>query len=136
MGPILPPLTRALVPESLNTPHECHAEILRKRIDHEIGLLDPRFQAVSLPPKVSELVGSVRPRAIPQTAGHAVVEAHPHPSTPPRSAALSAGRVDDALKSYVELIRTGNADLHVANKLSILRRFFGTQRPSKPANVP
>ena len=52
------PLTRELIRESLGTPHEVQAEILRERIDHEVALLDPRFQAVELPPRVREIVGA------------------------------------------------------------------------------
>jgi hypothetical protein len=50
------PATRELIRESLGTPHEVTAELLRERIDHEVALLDPRFQAVELQSKVQELV--------------------------------------------------------------------------------
>jgi len=38
------PITRKLVRESLGTPDQARADLLRQRIEPEIALLDPRFR--------------------------------------------------------------------------------------------
>jgi hypothetical protein len=110
---------------------------LRERIDHEVALLDPRFQAVDLPPKVHELVrariGSIAVAAAPRTDPTGAATMAPIvalPSAPPLIAG-PPGKIGDAVKGYIEFVRNDNAALYAANKLSILRRLLGSKRMEK-----
>lgn len=118
------PVTRALIRESLDTSDEARAELLRERLDHEVALLDPRYQAVELPPRVREIVAGRR--TDPSTAS-TVHTAAPCP-TPLAAAPVPGRSLDEALVAYINFIRIENDAHHVANKLSILRRFFGNSR--------
>ncbi len=120
------PVTRALIRESLDTADEAKAELLRERIDHEVALLDPRYEAVELPPRVREIVptGSHgRALTVPHSQSTAI-----SPEIPTMTTFGSGRSLDEALKAYVDFIRIENAAHHVANKFSILRRFFGSAR--------
>jgi integrase len=116
------PVTRALIRESLDTTDEARAELLRERLDHEVALLDPRFQATELPPRVREILSGGRQDPV---AGSAISAPSPAPLAVP---AVPQRSLDEALTAYLEFIRIENAPHHVANKLSILRRFFGSAR--------
>jgi len=126
------PVTRALIRESLDTADEYRAELIRERVDHEVALLDPRYRAVELPPQVRQIVlGGVRGENPPAVVPEAGASRQPQPGSMPAPAAPRRQRsIDEALGAYINFIRIENAPHHVANKLSILRRFFGNARMS------
>lgn len=62
------PMTGKIIPESLETGDEARAEILRERIDHEVALLDPRFQLSPLPARLRTELGAPLAVAAAQTA--------------------------------------------------------------------
>jgi len=121
------PRTRKLVRESLCTSDKARAELLRQRIELEATLLEPRFRAADIPEPVRKALGA--PVIAQDTSGQGEIPvAAPAAAAPPT--ALPARRVpmDEALGSYIDFIRAENAFDHVGNKLSILRRFLGTER--------
>jgi Phage integrase family len=123
------PLTGELIRESLGTSDEARAELLRQRIEFETALLEPRFKAAELPENVCKALGldeSPIKQAVLPSPGEipGVVAAQaPTPASLPQRL-----RLDDALKAYIESIHEKNASHHAASKLSMLRRFIGTER--------
>lgn len=99
----------------------------------EAALLHPRFQAAALPSAVRKLVqvGHAEPARIKPSA--------PAPATnapPPATVAAPDAKIDNALKAYLDFIRIENSPHHVAGKLSMMRRFFGTKRIDALAGLP
>ena len=123
------PLTRELVRESLGTSDEARAELLRQRVELESTLLEPRFKAADLPVNVRKALGlpqsPLDPPAPVMAAEIATVVALHSPAPTPLPDRF---RLDDALNAYFDSIREKNAHHHVEGKLSILRRFIGTER--------
>ena len=117
------PLTRALIRESLDTHDEARAELIRERVDHEVALMDPRFQAVDIPSGIRALAQGQYVSNPPPAPAASVLPAYaPHAASKPRTG------IDTALKAYIDFIRIENASHHVAGKLSMMRRFFGSER--------
>lgn len=123
------PRTGALMRGSLETHDEARAELLRERIELEAALLAPRFQAAEIPTAIRALVQGEKP--VPTGTGHthreptvpAVVTGTPAPQTIPKPRA----NIETAIKAYLDFIRIENASHHVAGKLSMMRRFFGSE---------
>ncbi|MDR3405086.1 MAG: hypothetical protein P4L99_21485 [Chthoniobacter sp.] len=125
------PRTGALTRGSLETQDSAKAELLRQRVELEAALLESRFQAADLPPAVRELVCDPS-RDHPPVTPVATVEL-PAPITPletpmPRPVAKPRTTIDAALKAYLDFIGVENSTHHVAAKLSMMRRFFGSRR--------
>ena len=122
------PVTGTVIRHSLETCDPARAELLRKRVELEISLLEPRFQVVDLPPRLRSGLGL---NAAPLSACDAGLS---QASTPPVFRTPTAPvrtTVDDAVAAYLRFIATENAPLHVANKISMLRRFLGAERVEK-----
>lgn len=124
------PATGELIRESLETTDEARAELLRQRLDLEVALREPRFQAAEIPARVREVLGNVALVGVP--AGLPVssiqrVQVPPAPVLP----VPKRTTVDEAVAAYLRFIKTENAKLHVANKVSIFRRFIGAERLEK-----
>lgn len=124
------PGTGQTIRESLETENEVRAELLRQRLDLEVALLDPRFMAVEIPNRLSVTLG--RPVVGGQSAAVlAMPPAAPCPSTPVALRLTQRTTIDEAVPAYLRFIASENAPLHVANKVSILRRFLGAERVEK-----
>jgi len=120
------PRTGALMRGSLETQDAARAELLRQRVELEAALLDPRFQAAEIPPGIREIVRDERreqPPAEPAAPPLGVPE-----SPAPRVSAKPRATIDAALKGYLDFIRIENSSHHMAGKLSMMRRFFGSER--------
>lgn len=119
------PATGLRIRESLETHDQARAELLRQRVELESALLDPRFQAAELPAALLTVLGMAQKVQSPPEAAAAlpIAEQTPAPTAPVKRVLL-----DDALKAYLDFVRTENAARHVGNKLSMLRRFLGTER--------
>ena len=110
---------------SLETQDVARAELLRQRVELEAALLDPRFQAANIPPGIRALVGG---RRVSNPPPEPAAETIP-PSAPTVCAAAKPRTgIATALKAYLDFIRIENAPHHVAGKLSMMRRFFGSDR--------
>lgn len=121
------PATGQTIRESLETENEIRAELLRERLELQVALLDPRFQAVEIPARL-------RPKlAWPDSTPASPVQVSIAPKVAPVSPAPIATRcsVDEAITTYLRFIASENAALHVANKVSMLRRFVGANRVEK-----
>ena len=119
------PRTGALMRASLETQDVARAELLRQRVELEAALLDPRFQAANIPPGIRALVGG---RRVSNPPPEPAAETIP-PSAPTVCAAAKPRTgIATALKAYLDFIRIENAPHHVAGKLSMMRRFFGSDR--------
>jgi len=120
------PATGEILRESLATHDPARAELLRERLELEIALLDPRFQAVEVPEGVRRLIPAQSlseasdQQLGPQPAAQQVLTA-----LPPQVARVP---FDEAITAYLNFIRTENAPRHVENKISMLRRFVGSER--------
>jgi hypothetical protein len=124
-------VTGIIIRESLETTDEALAELLRQRLDLETALLAPRFQAVEIPQRVRDALGiqgAVCDRSEPQVAAP---EFSLHPPSLHMMAAKKRTTLDEAVATYLRFIAFENAPLHVANKVSILRRFMGADRVEK-----
>ncbi len=123
------PVTGQRIRESLDTGDEARAELLRQRLDLEVALLEPRFQAAEFPNAILLALGTGAARTEPVPA------AVPPATAQPVSAAVAVphkrATLDEALAAYLRYIAAQNAPHHVANKVSILRRFLGTERVEK-----
>lgn len=117
------PRTGALIRASLETQDVARAELLRQRLELEAALLAPRFQAADLPSGIRTLVHGER-MANPSSEPAAEIV----PTPPPPSTAKPPTGLEPALKAYLDFIRIENAPHHVAGKLSMMRRFFGSER--------
>jgi len=128
------PRTGALMRGSLETNDAAKAELLRQRVELEAALLEPRFQAADLPLAVRELVcdpsreGVPVAPLMPVTSVEASAPILPLETPMPRPVIKPRTAVDDALKAYLDFIRVENSKHHVAAKLSMMRRFFGSDR--------
>ena len=122
------PATGEILRESLATHDPARAELLRERLELEIALLDPRFEAVEVPEGVRRLIPV-------QASGDSAVQ----PTIAPTAQQVlptmmpPAARVpfDEAITAYLAFIRTENAPRHMENKISMLRRFIGSERVEK-----
>lgn len=124
------PVTGESIRESLETGDPARAELLRQRLDLEIALLDPRFGAAEIPQRLREAL-SLRSSDSPLLLDEAQAPS-PHPrSAPIVSVPHKRVSVDEAITAYLRFITSENAPLHVANKVSILRRFIGAPRFEK-----
>ncbi|MCE9610233.1 MAG: tyrosine-type recombinase/integrase [Chthoniobacter sp.] len=98
----------------------------------EAALLDPRFQAAAIPENLRVALGGAPIAASLEDANETAVVATAVPPAPaiPMASVVPPKRVmlDEALRGYFDFIRTDNAARHVENKLSMLRRFLGTNR--------
>jgi integrase len=123
------PVTGQRIRESLDTADEARAELLRQRLDLEVALLEPRFQAAEIPDAILRALGTSAARTEPAPAAVplATAQSLPAAATVPHKRAT----VDEALAAYLRYIASQNAPHHVANKVSILRRFLGTDRVEK-----
>ncbi|MDR3405866.1 MAG: tyrosine-type recombinase/integrase [Chthoniobacter sp.] len=125
------PRSGRLTRGSLETHDKARAELLRQKIEIEVHRLTPRLQAVEIPAPVRELLGepetigvlAARPL---DSAGNFPAAQPPPASSAPTRAARAA--IDEALKAYIAFIHIDNAPRHVENKLSMLRRFLGSER--------
>lgn len=122
------PVTGESIRESLETGDPARAELLRQRLDLEVALLDARFQAAKIPDRLLEVLGL-------DSGGIAGEDAFPRVSIPavpvapvPAPAPRKRATVDEAVSAYLRFVVSENAPLHVANKVSILRRFIGADR--------
>ena len=125
------PVTGTLIRESLETTDEARAELLRQRLDLEVALREPRFQAAEMPQRIRDALFMAEPvdgAAAAATAGPAqrVHAGFISPGQVPRRTP-----VDEAVTAYLRYIASQNAPHHVANKISILRRFLGAARVEK-----
>ncbi|MFZ4778331.1 MAG: hypothetical protein ACOYM3_23420, partial [Terrimicrobiaceae bacterium] len=121
------PATGEILRESLATHDPARAELLRERLELEIALLDPRFQAVDVPEGVRQLIpvqASVAPSVQP-IIQQTIVTVQPVMPPVPQAARVP---FDEAITAYLAFIRTENAPRHVENKISMLRRFLGSNR--------
>ena len=117
------PRTGELVRESLGTSDQARAELLCRRVELETALLEPRLGALDLPENLRNIL-QLSPA--PAFELHPLIAAAaPQAHIPPPPPRL---RLDDALKAYVDSISENNDPHHAANKLSMLRRFIGTDR--------
>jgi len=123
------PVTGENIRESLETTDPARAELLRQRLDLEVALLAPRFQAAEIPPGLHRALGlgSLNEAPIAANTRNSILAAPAIPAPviapPPKRTS-----VDDAVAAYLRFIAAENAPLHVANKVSILRRFIGAER--------
>ena len=115
------PLTGQRIRESLETGDEARAELLRQRLDLEVALLEPRFRAAEIPNAILLALRTGASRTEPASAAVPAAVAVPH----------KRATVDKALAAYLRYIAAQNAPHHVANKVSILRRFLGADRVEK-----
>ena len=134
------PLTGELVRESLGTRDPARAELLRERVELEHSLLAPRFQAADLPENVRRALGArqgdhARFASTPASASVAPSCLPATPSGPPVAPPAERVVLDEALAAYLNFVRSENAPRHVENKISMLRRFIGTQRAEKFAQA-
>ena len=123
------PATGAIIRHSLDTSDSARAELMRQRIEIESALLHPSVRSIELPDALREKLGLTNPVTVPVTA-----PLQPEP-------ALSLGvvptvpanriTVDEAVAAYLRYIAAENAELHIANKVSMLRRFIGAPRVEK-----
>jgi len=94
----------------------------------EVALLDPRFQAAEIPERIQGALGIARS----DVAGDAFFPSVSVTAAPvavgPAPAPQKRATVDDAVAAYLRFIASENVPLHVANKVSILRRFIGAHR--------
>ena len=114
------PATGEILRESLATHDPARAELLRER-------LEPRFQAVEVPDGVRRLIpaqASVAPAVQP------IIQPTIVPAQQVFATMSPAARMpfDEAITAYLNFIRTENAPRHVENKISMLRRFIGSER--------
>ena len=121
------PATGEVVRESLETPDKARAELLRQRLELEIALLEPRFQAAEIPGGILARLGRASVPIIVNDSVPVAVSAPVIRQTAKRTS------LDEAVATYLKFIASDNAPLHVANKLSIFRRFLGWERVEKIA---
>lgn len=124
------PGTKRIIRESLETGDPSRAELLRQKIELEVGLLDPRFQTMSLPERiraeltpgasVAAAIAAVPPVPVPSPALTA-----PNPVPAPARARVT---IEEAARCYLDYIASENAPETRANKISMLRRFLGPKR--------
>ena len=124
------PVNGTLIRESLETTDEARAELLRQRVDLEVALHEPRLQSVALPQPIRERL-CLRDIAFssnePTPDGFRL---EPFTALPTSAASSTVARttVDEAVAVYLRFIKLENAAHHVANKVSMLRRFLGAAR--------
>ena len=123
------PATGQSIRESLETQNEARAELLRARLDLEVALLEPRFQAVEIPQALRPVL------RLPASGAAILATADLQPAWHPPAVAVTSSRkrttIDEGVAAYLRFISSENAPLHIANKVSILRRFIGTDRVEK-----
>jgi len=116
----------ANVRESLQVQDRAKAELLRQRISLELALTEPRLQAVQVPDRVRQHYSlpsntemrADQPVALPNSQS---------PAVPPVQRVKRVS-INQAIRDYVNYIAAENAERHVANKISMLRRFLGSAR--------
>ena len=122
------PATGQLIRESLETSDEARAELLRQRITLEVELLQPRFQAVTIPDALRNAL-KLKAAADAANGGGDAPQQRSEMPFPNRTPCRTS--IEKALAVYYKFIESDNAPHHVANKLSKLRRFFGRGRVQK-----
>jgi integrase len=129
------PITGSIIRESLETHDEVRAELLRASIELQARLLEPRFNSIEIPTSIRERLGLMEARAFAdnvQAASHqATSTLQSNGAAPPhvqQQVARHNASVDEAVRVYFKFIASENAPPHIANKLSMLRRFLGDQR--------
>lgn len=94
------PGTKKFIRESLQTSSASRAALLCKRIELEVALLEPRFQAVELPSRIREEIGISAAGSI--TTTDAAVTPSPVPAIPVPAVAVTmsaaAGRKDSDIQ--------------------------------------
>lgn len=136
------PLDGRIVRESLETHDEVRAELLRASIELQVALLEPRYHGVEIPTRIRECLQlpvagapSGRQSAIPSPT------CDPGPPRMEPNAPRRTATIDEAISVYLKFIASENAGPHIANKVSMMRRFLGEQRvariggPAKTKNV-
>jgi integrase len=111
---------------SLETPNPAQADLLRKKVELLLKLASPRLQELELPETLRILLAP-----FPFASSHLEKEALKHaaseePSSQP-APAVSRPSLEKVLCSYYHHIREDNAPAWVANKISVLRHFFGSE---------
>jgi hypothetical protein len=74
------PMTGQRIRESLDTDDEARAELLRQRLDLEVALLEPRFQAAEIPGAILRSLGTGTARPQPVSAVLPAATVQPAPS--------------------------------------------------------
>jgi hypothetical protein len=122
------PDTGQIIRESLETHDRARAELLRERLELHAALCDPRFKACAIPERVRTALGI---DSVPHKGAVKVELSAPPPVPLIAAAGGKRTTVDDAVKTYLRYISVDNAPPHVANKISMLRRFIGDNRVEK-----
>lgn len=126
------PVSGTVIRHSLDTADPARAELLRQRIEVELALLQPCFQSVELAPQLRTALGlSVELAPAPTASPLSLPNPQVIVPTLPVSPTIRRTPVDEAVVAYLRFIATENAALHVANKVSMLRRFLGADRVEK-----
>ncbi|MEP6671048.1 MAG: tyrosine-type recombinase/integrase [Chthoniobacter sp.] len=102
--------------------------MLRRRLELEVALLAPRLQAADLPSGIREIVrdaGGEKAQVKAIEPAPSIVRAQ---APAPGSGEKPRAAIEAALRAYLDFIRIENARHHVAGKLSMMRRFFGSRR--------
>ena len=104
---------------SLGSGDGAYADLVRRRVEIELALLDRAISSVELPPEIATAAGIQPPAPI-------VVPAPlPEPTTSP-SPAREPLTVEAALAHYLAHVRAENDYHHVEGKISMLRQLFGS----------
>jgi hypothetical protein len=115
------PVTGALIRQSLettdSTTDSTRAELLRKRVEIEVALLQPCFQNVELPAELRTTLGLPSPKPLGAQIESPSLLAVPAP-LPPASAPVFVPRVtvDQAVVAYLRYIASDNAAMHIATR--------------------
>lgn len=113
------PVTGKMLRESLDTADRAGAELLRQRIELELALQHPLPGHLVIPPKIYTAIGASHSHDSTMRAavGQAIA------ATP-----IQRTTIEGALERYLKFIASENVKHHLQNKISMLRRFFGTAR--------
>ena len=111
------PATGLRVRESLETHEQARAELLRQRVELEAALLDPRFQAVELPSGLTTALGMERK---PNVVLEATAPIPAHGELSPQNAPAKRIALNEAIKAYLEFIRSENAVVNALEHLVLL----------------
>ena len=89
---------------SLETDNESRAELLGRRMDLEVALLDPILHTLKIPPRLRQVMGSAE--AKPASSGNGADTEVPHPATTPSVAKMATRtKLDEAVVAYLRLNR-------------------------------
>lgn len=121
------PITGKGIRKSLETHDIARADLLRRKIEIEAELREPRFLAVEIPAAIMHEFNYPNAESIATSSPNCSSAVSPEPlhlSSTPHT------RVDDAVSTYLKFIESENSPHNVRNKVSILRRFLGSTRIS------